>query len=61
MPHDFGPYGKNYSGYSHYIQPMEESKKGRGGKLPSGSGCLTLLVAPFTFISSSTGKIIKII
>jgi hypothetical protein len=46
MPHDYGYFGKGLTGYAHYMQALNDSK--RGGKKPSGSrgGCLTTLALP---------------
>lgn len=49
--HDFGPYGKGFDGYVHYMRAKsEEGKGGGGGKRPqSGKGCLTSLLFVFSF------------
>jgi len=41
MPNDYGYFGKGFDGYVHYMQAVDEAKRGGSKRPPSKSGCLT--------------------
>lgn len=44
MKDDYGYFGKGIEGYVHYMQAFNRNNKNSGKKLPSRSGCLTVMV-----------------
>ena len=59
MPDDYGYFGKGTEGYIHYMQAVNESNKGGGGKRPPKSGCLTQVIGVMAIIATAIWLIVS--